>query len=189
MADRGEPGRSWRRSEVGLPDDHGWTARPGCQIVVADRGAVRFDIPAAWSIEPRDDGSLRLRDRTPPDDDCGLDVSILRLPLPPGAGPPPDELLRSIGSGVDPLWRSEPHTAPRGGADCAWTETRYVDEETGREAWSYSCIARGGGVHAVLTMSLWVDDVDWVRPIWDVVLETLEVGAEYDVSGRDPRRN
>lgn len=190
---RGQPsgpsGRRWKAAQARLPADHGWSARPGHKIFVADRGALRFDFPEDWSIEPGDDGSVRLRNRPEPDDDCTLDVSVLRAPIPLSDRPPLDDLLRGIGSSLEPLWQSEPHVAERPGAEYAWTETRYVDEDTEREAFSYSCIARGGVVHAVLTMTLWTDDVAWVRPIWDDVLETMQVGAEYDLTGRHPRRN
>jgi hypothetical protein len=51
----------------------------GCNVFVADRGAVKFDFPREWVIAPGDD-SINLHDKAPPDDDCVLAVSYLRLP-------------------------------------------------------------------------------------------------------------
>src|SRR5690349_485751 len=61
-----------------MKKDHGWRAKPGHKIFVADRGAVRFDIPATWVVQPGDD-SIRITDRHPPDDDCLLQLSVMYL--------------------------------------------------------------------------------------------------------------
>src|SRR5712691_7502007 len=68
----------WKKQVVKLKDDHGWRAKPGHKIFVADRGAVRFDIPENWYVEPGDD-SIRFNDKKPPDDDCLLQMSVMYL--------------------------------------------------------------------------------------------------------------
>ena len=182
-----------RRYQTSLPADHGWKARPGYNVFVADRGAVRFDYPRDWVVEPGENGAIRFLNKPEPDDDCTLQVSVLRAPLPMGEGPPPVELLRQT-AGSDPreVSRSQPRRGRNEATEYAWARTRFVDETTDRDAFSYSCIARGGApfaVHVLLTMSLWVEDASWVRPIWDEVLRSLRVGVSYDLSGEDPRRN
>src|SRR5438876_933263 len=71
--------RHWQKETRKLRDRHYWTAQPGCKVFVADRGAVRFDFPQEWVIVPGSD-SINLYDKAPPDDDCVLAVSYLRLP-------------------------------------------------------------------------------------------------------------
>src|SRR5437868_3743955 len=50
----------WKRQKLRMKPDHGWKTKPDYKIVVADRGALRFDVPRGWvmSIET-DDGSGR----------------------------------------------------------------------------------------------------------------------------------
>src|SRR5215210_1801244 len=69
----------WQKRTLKLRDDHTWSGRPGCRVFVADRGAVRFDFPQDWIVIPQAD-SIRFHDKQPPDDDCVLGVSYLRLP-------------------------------------------------------------------------------------------------------------
>ena len=71
-------GSKWTQTGLKLKPDHGWRAKPGHKIFVADRGAVRFDIPESWVLEPGDD-SIRFNDKKPPDDDCLLQVSVMYL--------------------------------------------------------------------------------------------------------------
>lgn len=181
----------WEERRVRLPADHGWQTRPGWRIVVADRGAVRFDVPGGWTAGPGEDGSLRLHDRPPPDDNCRLELSVLRLPIPPGQGPPLADLLAGVtrGDGLDVRRRSAPVLVRRGALEAVWNETRHHEADEDRDALWRCCIARGRGVHALLTMSLWADDADGFAPVWQGVLASLELGARYDLSGRDPQRN
>jgi hypothetical protein len=67
------------KDEIKLRRKHTWKATPGCRIFVADRGAVRFDIPQDWVVVP-DSDCIKLHDKAPPDDDCVLAVSYMRLP-------------------------------------------------------------------------------------------------------------
>ena len=53
---------------------------PGYNIFVADRGAVRFDFPRDWIIEPGENGSIKFHDKKPPDDDCTLQITVMYLP-------------------------------------------------------------------------------------------------------------
>src|SRR6185436_12830067 len=71
--------QDWTSGSMPLPAGHGWKARPGSRIFVADRGAVRFEFPEGWLVRP-DSDSIKFYDKTPPDDDCVLAFSYLRLP-------------------------------------------------------------------------------------------------------------
>ena len=53
----------WEKKTLRLKDGHGWSARPGCNVLVADRGAVRFDYPEGWVVVPDERGSLKLHDK------------------------------------------------------------------------------------------------------------------------------
>ena len=70
----------WDKRTLQLSEAHGWHARPGCKIFVADRGVVRFDFPEDWVVIPEETGTIKFHDRPPPDDDCTLALSVLRLP-------------------------------------------------------------------------------------------------------------
>lgn len=176
---------------VPLPPDHGWTARPGFKVVVANRGAARFDVPRDWVLAPNEGSDLCLHDRPPPDDACRLEFSLLPIPRLPGGGPALDELLdRSTrGDDIEELSRSEVTFERRDGLELVWNEIRFRDADTQRLALNRNCLAAGPGVHAVLTMSLWADDAAQFDAAWHEVLRSLELGRPVDLSGRDPRRN
>ena len=42
----------WKSRAFDLPDNHGWRARPGNSVFVANRGAVRFSAPTGLFIQP-----------------------------------------------------------------------------------------------------------------------------------------
>lgn len=182
--------RREQRHKLKLPKDHGWKTREGFQIVLADRGVVRFDVPVGWHIERGEDCDLRVTDVPPPDDDCSLKMSILRVPrLKPDVGPPLDEMLRGVSDSpdMDVTAVFEPVLETSEGAQVAWMETHFVED--GRDAISRTVLARGGGLHAVFTVALWADREEDFEPAWAELRRSLEVGKSYDLSGRDPRRN
>src|SRR5690348_10549932 len=55
----------WSQSRHKLATRHAWKARPGYQIFVAQRGAIRFDVPRDWVVIP-EKMSYKLCDRQPP---------------------------------------------------------------------------------------------------------------------------
>src|SRR5262245_24808625 len=69
---------NWHKRTMMMPPDHAWTSRPGCKILVLDRGAVRIDYPQEWSVRPASD-CMEVHDKPPPDDNCRLAISYLRL--------------------------------------------------------------------------------------------------------------
>ena len=126
-----------------LRRNHGWRARAGCKIFVADGGAVRFDYPQDWCVIP-DEDSVKLCDREPPDDNSRLAVSYLRLPPVDWSGLPVSALLeagmREDEKRVD-TWGPVTEVR-RGDLDLAWREVGFLDPGEKREARSRMCIAR-----------------------------------------------
>ncbi len=55
----------WERRTYKLDANHKWKARPGCQIFVADWGAVRFDVPRGWVPVPVE-GNAHLQQKLRP---------------------------------------------------------------------------------------------------------------------------
>ncbi len=179
------------RYEQPLPADHGWSARPGFKVVIANRGAARFDVPREWVVEPSDGSDLCLYDRPPPDDSCRLEFSLLHAPPAIGAHLTLRDMLDqgTDDHDLDVLSRAAPTTERRDGLELVWNEARYRDAATSTFALARTCLARKSGVHVVLTMSLWADDAARFDPAWREALRSLELDRPVDLSGRDPRRN
>lgn len=173
-----------------MPQDHGWKAREGFSIVVADRGAVRFDIPTGWVTAFGPDCDMHVTDAEPPDDELSLKLTVLRLPVPVTELPPLDAMVAGV---VTPERTQGAHdlTGPvaedGARAKLAWMQWRFI--ESGREAIQRTLVGRGSGVHALFTSTLWADDEQRFEPAWVELRRSLEVGVSYDLSGRDPRRN
>jgi len=172
----------WTRRVDRLKDDHGWTAKPGYQIFVADRGAVRFDFPKTWEVRPGDD-SIKFYDKPPPNDDCLLQVSLIHLP--PGidwTALPLATVLREVG-GKDErgiTGRGEVVTVKRLDLELVWNESWFTDPTEHRTACSRLCFARGSNIQACVTLDFWPEDVDRVNPVWEEVLRSLRLGDYVD---------
>lgn len=169
-----------------LRKNHRWRAKPGHKIFVADRGAVRFDYPEDWVFMPEAE-TIEFRDAQPPDDTCGLQVTI--IPLPPGIDwselPLAGLLEQSLeGSAEGVVSRSPVRHAKPAGTEVVWVETRFVDPEENREAISRTGMARDPKNHLVMTLSYWPEDAERLAMVWDEILATLRLG-EYI---RDPTR-
>jgi len=169
-----------------LHRDHSWRARPGCRIFVADRGAVRFDYPDTWVVQP-DATSVSLFDREPPDDECRLTVSIQQLPRLDWSSLPVASLLASVVPGGSGEGAPGPvHVTRRGDLELAWRDLRFPDDATTREACSRTCLARCGNVQALLTFDFWIDDLERCELAWSVVRDTLELGRTVAHPTRGP---
>lgn len=171
----------WTSEEFRLKEHHGWRCKPGYKVFVADRGAVRFDIPQTWTIEPGESGSIRFHDKPPPDDDARLEMSILRFPPVDFTDLPPAKLLLNVVDKEDPteLSRSEVNEVTRPDLQLAWIEIKFMDPNERREACNRMCVARCGGLHTLITFVFWADDGQWARPVWKEVLRSLQMGQHY----------
>jgi len=168
--------RHWRQETKKLRDRHYWTAQAGCKVFVADWGAVRFDCPQEWVIVPGSD-SINLHDKAPPDDDCVLAVSYLRLPPIDWSGLPLASLVeQTTKDDTRPVYqRGEIIELRRGDLEIAWREMRFIDPTEHREAVSRFCLARQRRVQALITFDFWESDAQRRQTVWDIVLKTLEL--------------
>jgi hypothetical protein len=69
----------WTKRELRMDEEHGWRCKPGYTIFVADRGAVRFDIPESWVVQVDAEG-VKIHDKPPPDDNARIQLSIFFPP-------------------------------------------------------------------------------------------------------------
>lgn len=169
----------WEKKQLRLKKDHGWTSEPGCSVFVADRGAVRFDIPRGWAIEPGENGSIKVMDRPSPDDDGTLEMTVfyLREEI-DWSGLPVSRLVRELGGSdtTEVLERLELQEFTRDGMDVAWNGTRYIDPGENREACGRTLIARKWNIQPIITYAYWADQAPRVAKAWDILLKTLVLG-------------
>ncbi|MHB8748705.1 MAG: hypothetical protein ACYDBJ_05905 [Aggregatilineales bacterium] len=165
---------SWNKKKLTLQSGHRWQAKPGCKIFVADKGAVRFDIPQAWVVVPEPD-SVKIYDKQPPHDDCVLAVSYFRLP-------PIDWsdllLTKLLNDATKSAEREYTKAAPivelhRADLEIAWREMYFIDDKEQREAISRICIGRRKLIQCLITFDFWVSDAERCKSAWETVLETL----------------
>jgi hypothetical protein len=168
---------AWENEKLKLHPQHGWRARPGCKIFVADRGAVRFEYPRTWFIVA-DEDSVKLYDKQPPHDDSRLAVSYVRLPPIDWSGLPVAALLEAAvrdDERATDAW--EPiREQNRADLEIAWREARFIDPGEKREARSRICIARRSTIQCLLTFDFWAANLKPCDAVWSTVLETLELG-------------
>ena len=168
-----------------LPANHGWRAKPGNSIFVANRGAVYFEYPAGWVLKP-DGDSICLYDKEAPDDNMRLQVSVLRLG-PDGliidwaAMPSLASLMEASVLADDARRRTREGPmlgASRRNLEYLWLEMDFMDPAEKRKAHSRACLARGGNVQAFITMEYWPEDHAVADQVWNDMLESLKL-AEY----------
>ncbi|HEU5115305.1 MAG TPA: hypothetical protein VFT74_01375 [Isosphaeraceae bacterium] len=171
----------WLKKTVPLKADRGWECREGYKIFVADRGAVRFDIPSPWVIEPGKDGSVRLMDAAPPDDEWTLEMTISDLndeadwsglSLPGLLG----DVTAGSGQGESVLEQGEVVECGRDGMEAAWRETGFLEQTQKREAVSRTLLVRWSNIQPIFTFSFWKDDEDRQREPWEEFVRTLNLG-------------
>ncbi|NJO43369.1 MAG: hypothetical protein HC865_22970 [Cyanobacteria bacterium RU_5_0] len=177
MAKQKKHNLKWIKETLNLKDDHHWQATPGYKIFVADRGAVRFEVPQDWIFEP-DTKSFKFLDGEPPDDNCRLEVSFNRLPPADWTLFPLAKVLREVVERDEReiLSKGEIVTVKRQTARIVWTEFKFLDSQENREAYSRICIGLGSGIQCLITFDYWVDDADRLIPVWDVVMRSLTLG-------------
>lgn len=164
----------WNKRKLKLAQPHGWHARPGCKIFVADRGAVRFDFPDSWLVIPDERGTIKFHDKPPPDDDCTLAMSVMRLPPGDWSGLTLPFLVAQDERSLTARGPIYPGT--RTDLDLAWTEVEFEDgTQDRRKARSRICLARAANIQPLLTFDFWDDDAAKFGPAWDEILRSLRV--------------
>lgn len=176
-----KPQKKWRSSTGRMRPNHTWKAPDGYKILVADRGAVSFNIPVKWHLDKFE--PLELYDKAPPDDNTRLSMTFWRLP--PGvewSGLPLDTLLLDSTQKHDPeskaetLERTDVQPIKRDDLEMVWTQHRFIDPVEKREAISRHLAARGFDVMVLITMDFWVDDTKKITPVWNEVVRSLQLG-------------
>jgi hypothetical protein len=169
-----------------LVRNHGWRAQPGYKIVVLDRGAVRFEVPDPWVVEPAQD-CVKAFDKQPPDDECVLAVSHHRWSR-AGESLSPATLVRSA-LASDP--RSLVEVTPiaeetRIDTTLAWAQGSFVDVRIDRKALARLCIARRGELQALVTFDFWATDLERCGAQWTAILASLQLGQWVADPARGP---
>ena len=197
----------WDKHVFRLPDDHGWTAKPGNKVVVLDRGSVRFEIPQPWIVEPSRN-SIKLIDGKPPDDNMSLEVSVFyagqgrRVDW---SGLPLGQLIKDVTSDdafglpggrrrrgkkrkKDETKVGPPIVIKLGNLEMAWVETEFIDTGEKRPAFSRIGVTRDprASIHALLTMSFWPEDAERAKAVWNDVFGTLKMGEHFESPFRGP---
>jgi hypothetical protein len=171
---------TWKKSVYKLEQNHKWKAKPGCQIFVADWGAVRFDFPRGWVSVPQAT-SIRLCDKEPPDDDCALEVSVQHLAPIDWSGLSLAYMLKELDGPEQrgPVThKGEIQEQKRVDLEIVWKSTRWIDPKERREAVSYTCLARREHTQVLITYDYWLDDEPRFSNVWPTVIETLQVGEQ-----------
>jgi hypothetical protein len=166
---------AFERTELKLKEGHTWKCSPGYKICVLAEGALRFDVPQDWIMQPGE-RSVKFYDVTPPDDNCRLEVSLLRHAQIDWSGLDLDQLIRhptvaQAGEGIVDIHRQE-----RPGVELVWVER--VSVEDGKEARSRTAIVRGVNAHALLTLDFWATDADRLAPVWDEIMRSIDLGLK-----------
>ena len=173
------------------PDvSHKWKARPGYRILVVDQGAIRFDFPSSW-LAGIDAKYIRIIDREPPNDRCGLMVSCRQISL-RMTELPMHELLRDVtleDSGNRPItYRGPIVRLLRPPLEAAWVQLRFTENLRNREACSRVCLARGGRTLATIVFDFWPEDEGQLCAAWETLLDTLAVGDYIEDAATGGRR-
>ena len=177
----------WQKRAMRLPENHGWSAKAGNKVFIADRGAVQFEFPESWVVSPHEGGSIRLFDKAEPDDDIRLEVSVIHVPPIDWSELLLTDLIEDAALSSDSrglTHRSPFREAKRRDLELAWLEVDFIDPNEDRKAHSRICLARGTGVYSFITIDFWPEDRRQVNSVWNGVLGTLKLG-EYI---QDPTR-
>jgi len=173
----------WKKTRAKLPKNSIWKASPGYKIFVADRGAVRFDVPRHWLMEI-EHPTVKFHDKKPPDDDCRLQATVWQFPPTDWTGLPITEMMGDADRDATSDTMLETVRDPfvelqRGQTEIVWQETRYLDgTQDRRPAVSRQLFARRPEVGLLITFDFWEDDRTRMLTCWDELVRSLRLG-EY----------
>ena len=146
---------------------------------------MRFDFPDNWVVIP-DEDSIKFHDRNPPDDNCRLAVSYIRLAPIDWSGLPLSQLVQTVVEGDERgiTHQGEMHETKRSDLELAWTEIYFIDPVEKREARSRICLGRGSNIQPLITLDYWAENAEKFTPVWNEVLRSLQLGMYVE----DPTR-
>lgn len=133
--------------------------------------------PREW-VSETSETSLKVYDLTPPDDNCRLEVSLLRHAQVDWSGLRLEELIRNSTGAKAGEENPDIHRQQRPGVEIAWVESSSI--ENGKEARSRLAIVRGVNAHAVFTLDFWASDADRFTPVWDEIMRSIDMGLNVD---------
>jgi hypothetical protein len=165
------------KQDFNLRDDHGWESEAGYKIFVADRGAVRFDVPRHWVIKLKEK-SVVFHDLEPPDENAGLEMSFNRLPPHDWQNFPVKVLLKTAleNDSRDIIHNGKITSANRDGMRLAYSDLRCIDAKEKREATSRTLVGIGGNIQVLITFDYWTSDEAAMLPVWESMLRSLRIG-------------
>ena len=188
------PAPGWTHASVPLPASHQWKCSPGHLLLVADRGEVSFEYPDGWHVAPGKKGELCVRDRPHPDDECRVQLSIIRTPGVSASAfaalPLTDLLRQALGDEAKmphtPGWTrvTDVSELERPGLRAAWAESSWIDKEHGdRKVMCRQMVARAPQTHPFITFDYYADRADDFRPVWLHLIDTLRVATPRSLFG------
>jgi hypothetical protein len=174
-----QPPPKFTKATLKVKDNHNWKCPPGYKVLVIDRGAASFNIPEAWllmSMEP-----LELHNAPPPNDDARLVVHVFRVPLGVDWTGLPlmpffEQQIKEGYPDAEILARTPLIALEKPDHELVWLQQKWVDEKEKREAFSRLGMARGPGMHLFITFDYWVDQADQFEPVWDQLIDSLQMG-------------
>ena len=147
------------------------------QIVILDRGNAELAIPKGWSVRVHPEGHMVMVD---PRDDARLEASYMPLPAVEGL-PPVEERLRWAFASDPNAREHEPIlTIERGPLRIAYSAFDYESDDSERAerrpAIGRWAVGANRVFQVLITYYHWRDDEAWAHPVFDRVLETLQLG-------------
>ncbi|MEO8606602.1 MAG: hypothetical protein ABI690_01870 [Chloroflexota bacterium] len=179
----------YQKKTLRMKDNHTWKAPPGYKIVVLDRGAVSFNVPTSWVVAKTE--PFEMNDAEPPDDDARLTISFWRFPSTiDWTGLPLAPLLEQSTTEVENkhkvLEQGPVMKSPRTDLELVWRQERFQDPVEPREAFTRIAVARGWGIHTLITFDYWVDDARRFKHVWDEAIRSLQLGRLIEDPTRGP---
>lgn len=176
---------NFHKKSVPQTSKHTWHAPDGYQIVVLDRGMVSFNVPQGWVIA--DHTPFTMHDQPQPNDNSRLSVSYWKSPLGVDWRPLPVSSLLADTIQRIPLpvlTQSDVMPIAREDIEAVWVETRFLDPQELRPAYTRNLIARGWGIHTLVSLDFWVEDAPKLSVMWEELQRSLRLGREI----ADPTR-
>jgi hypothetical protein len=87
-----------------------------------------------------------------------------------------DQSAQQSAPDFDVLDRSAVTEYPRGDMELVWSETKFLDPNEKREAFSRHAVGRGFDVHVLMTLDYWADDRKKLLPMWNELMRSLQLG-------------
>ena len=201
----------WEKRIIKMPENHGWTAKPGNKVFVANRGAVMFEIPQDWVVKPGESGSIRFFDHEDEDDaKMRLEVSVMQdamflgdeaamrdlrvahsRPAVDWSAMPLTNLLENLVQGDERGVenRSRVREARRRDLEVVWTQTEFTDPNENRKAYSRHCLARGPRNHSYISLDFWPEHTSLANRVWNDMLGSLKIGDYIEDPAMASRMN